>query len=49
MDAMWFYRGICRMTNMCLYPKTVPKNRPEFRRKSTAREESLLRTEKYFE
>ena len=49
MDAMWFYRSICRMTNMCLYPKTVQKNRPEFRRKSTAREESLLRTEKYFE
>ena len=37
------------MTNMCLYPKTAPKNRPEFRRKSTAREVSLLRTEKYLE
>ena len=42
MDAIYFYRSICKKTNLCLYPETVTKNRPKFRRKSTGSQGSKL-------
>ena len=42
MGAMYFYRSICKKKKMCLYPETVTKNRPKFRRKSTGSQGSKL-------
>ena len=41
-DAIHFYRSICKKPNLCLYPETVTKNRPKFRRNSTGSQGSKL-------
>ena len=47
--TIYFEYGPARKTCLCLYPETVPKNRPKFRRNLVYDEVSFLTALKYFE